>query len=95
MAKEFNDHQEKEFDDEVYEDDYYDNEEELSDDHEKEAPDEDAEEEEVKVHMSFACEDCDYRWEDVIVKIKGSLDAQSDDIEANCPMCGSTNVSQI
>ena len=37
---------------------------------------------------SFVCEDCDYRWED----------ATQEEIDSGmmvCPMCGSTNVTQL
>jgi Zn finger protein HypA/HybF involved in hydrogenase expression len=93
MANEF---QEKEFDDEVYEDDFYDDEEELEDEDTSSLSDDDSSEvEEVKVHMSFACEDCDYRWDDIIVKIKGNLEDEEEEIEVICPMCGSMNITQI
>ena len=93
MTKEF---QEKEFDDEVYEDHFYNDEEELEDEDDKSLHDDEEEEvEEVKVHMSFACEDCDYRWDDVIVKIKGNLEDEEKEIEVICPMCGSMNITQI
>jgi DNA-directed RNA polymerase subunit RPC12/RpoP len=93
-----NDFQEKEFDDEVYEDDFYDDEEELEEDEDddKSLIDEDSSEvEEIKVNMSFACEDCDYRWDDIIVKIKGNLEDEEDELEVICPMCGSMNITQI
>jgi formate dehydrogenase maturation protein FdhE len=95
MAK---DYHEKEFDDEVYEDGYYEDEEELEDDdYETEHlhDDEDDIEEEMKVHVSFACEDCDYRWDDIIVKVKGSLEEEEFEHEGICPMCGSMNITQI
>jgi hypothetical protein len=94
---------EKDFDDEVYEDEfYYDNldEEELTDEeHLPEEEDEDIEEEwgdddEKKVDLSFACEDCDYRWEDTVVKRKDELD-YNEELSTTCPMCGSTNITQI
>ncbi len=47
-----------------------------------------------KVTVSFACDDCDYRWDDVIIKKKDSLDDE-DEIDAICPMCGSMNVTLI
>ncbi len=91
-----NDFQEKEFDDEVYEDDFYDDEEELEDeDTSSYSDDDDSEGEEVKVHMSFACEDCDYRWDDIVVKIKGNLEDEEEELEVICPMCGSMNITQI
>jgi hypothetical protein len=94
---------EKDFDDEVYEDGFYDDnfdEEELSDeehvvDEEEEDNDEDWDDvDEKKVDMSFACEECDYRWEDTIIKRKDELD-YDEDISTTCPMCGSTNITQI
>ena len=47
-----------------------------------------------KVEMSYACEDCDYRWEDVIIKKKNRLE-DDEEIDVVCPMCGSTNITQI
>ncbi len=95
MANEF----EKEFDDEVYEDDFYeesfDDEELLEEESiEEDAQDEQEEIEEDEKHIAviLACDDCDYRWEDVIVKGK---DEDIEDLEIICPMCGSTNVTQI
>lgn len=38
--------------------------------------------------ISYVCEDCDYRWEDV----------SSEEVESGmivCPMCGSVNVTQL
>ena len=42
------------------------------------------------VELSYACEDCDYRWEE-------SIDTSRAEEEDNavCPMCGSTTVTQI
>jgi hypothetical protein len=40
---------------------------------------------------SFACEDCDYRWEDFYEE----EDEISDEHYQTCPMCGSTAVSQL
>ncbi len=45
------------------------------------------------VDLSFACEECDYRWDDYIVGEKE--DIESEDYEVVCPMCGSLNISQI
>ncbi len=104
------DYIEKDFDDEVYEDDYYEehyNEEELKDldefsDEEDDFDEEDEDEDnegkkrrrERKVHISYACEDCDYRWDDIIIKKKDEFE---DDIEKDvvCPMCGSINITLI
>lgn len=104
MAK---DNYERDYEDEVYEDDYYDEhyeEEELLEDGEKpeeseaEADDEvEYWDDEKRIHVSFACEDCDYRWEDTIVKKKtGNIeDEEQDDFDVICPMCGSINITQI
>lgn len=89
---------EKEFDDEVYEDDFYeetfDDEELLEDEMQEEEliEEDEIEEEEKHIAVILACDDCDYRWEDVIVKRK---DEDLEDLEIICPMCGSTNVTQI
>lgn len=89
---------EKEFDDEVYEDDFYeesfDDEELLEDEMQEEEliEEEEIEEDEKHIAVILACDDCDYRWEDVIVKRK---DEDIEDLEIICPMCGSTNVTQI
>lgn len=47
-----------------------------------------------KIDVSYACEDCDYRWEDVIFKRKDVLE-DDEEFEVICPMCGSVNVTQI
>ncbi|MDH4261591.1 MAG: hypothetical protein OEV78_00950 [Spirochaetia bacterium] len=39
--------------------------------------------------MSFACEDCDYRWE-----ISFETEEESEEVQF-CPMCGSANTTQI
>ena len=88
---------EKEFDDEVYEDDFYEetfDDEELIEEEiiEEELIDDEIDEDEKHIAVILACDDCDYRWEDVIVKRK---DEDIEDLEIICPMCGSTNVSQI
>jgi len=46
------------------------------------------------VDVSYACEDCDYRWEDVIIKAR-ELDDDEDERDVVCPMCGSTNITLI
>lgn len=94
-----NDKFEKEFEDEVYEDEYYDehyDEEELEDDAELVEEDEvdDEVDDDKKIHLSFACEDCDYRWDDIILKDK-DIEDEEIDIEVICPMCGSVNITQI
>lgn len=43
-----------------------------------------------EIAVSYACEDCDYRWEIYLEDDDEDLD------EAQyCPMCGSANTSQI
>ncbi len=93
-------HYEKEYDDEVYEDEYYEehyNEEELGEEGDRMESDSDGEsgwEDEKKIVMSFACDDCDYRWEDQIIKAKDEIEDESD-FDVICPMCGSVNITQI
>ncbi len=91
------DYLERDFDDEVYEDDYYAehyDEEELEDYEDSFEEDEDDDElVERNIHISYACEDCDYRWEDVISRRKDDIDDM--ELDAVCPMCGSMNVTQI
>jgi hypothetical protein len=50
---------------------------------------------EQKVEVSYACEDCDYRWEDIIIKKQNDIDEDEESIDVICPMCGSTNISLI
>lgn len=83
---------EKDLNDEVYEDSFYDNEEELREEDGVSEDDAGSDDEDSRISMSFACDDCDYRWDDVITK---SNDEDDDDISATCPMCGSMNVTQI
>lgn len=94
-------HYEKEFDDQVYEDEFYEenfdekelaNDEEFSDGDMLEDDDLDDDFGERKIHVSYACEDCDYRWEEVFIK-KDEFD--EDEHEVLCPMCGSLHVDQI
>ena len=42
-----------------------------------------------EVNMSFACEDCDYRWEATF-----ESEEEGDEIQY-CPMCGTSNTTQI
>lgn len=63
-----------EFDEEEYEEDDF---------------EEDEEDEEEEYYISYACEDCDYRWE-VLVEDDEEIDAVQ-----YCPMCGSANTTQI
>jgi hypothetical protein len=50
---------------------------------------------EKRVTVSFACEECDYRWDDVIIKKKDKLEEDDDYVDTICPMCGSMNVTLI
>ena len=95
-------HYEQEYDDQVYEDDYYDEhyeDEELVDDNDiVDSEDKDAGhdwETEKKVPISFACDDCDYRWYDVIIRHRDDPEADEEMTDVICPMCGSMNVTQI
>jgi len=91
------DYTEREYDDDVYEDEYYEehyNEEELIDD-EFHLDEDEGEWEEKKISLSFACEDCDYRWDDVIVRRRNAYEDEDDMLDLMCPMCGSQNVNQI
>lgn len=47
---------------------------------------------EKRIHVSYACDDCDYRWEEVIIKTDEFDDEEP---EILCPMCGSLHVEQI
>jgi hypothetical protein len=69
---------------------------------EEEQPEEGLEEEELpeegwdddkKVTVSYACEECDYRWDDIIIKKKGEI--EEEELDIICPMCGSMNVTLI
>jgi hypothetical protein len=72
-------------------DDYYEDEAEE----EEEAAEEEGGEkdDETRVHLSFACDDCDYRWDDVIVGNKEKIEREEFDMA--CPMCGSVAITQI
>jgi predicted RNA-binding Zn-ribbon protein involved in translation (DUF1610 family) len=45
---------------------------------------------------SYACEDCDYRW-DAFTNDESSLNGMGEEEEDEiiCPMCGSTYITQI
>ena len=108
---------EKEFDDHVYEDDYYSEnyDEELADDDEEdededgydakskgkkdddEDKDEDDDDEDSgrRIHLIFACDDCDYRWDDHVPSFGHNLSEGDDFDDVACPMCGSVNVEQL
>ena len=63
------------------------------DEHRKDAEEDDEEGAvggEREIAVSYACEDCDYRWEVYLEE----EDDESDDTQY-CPMCGSANTSQI
>jgi hypothetical protein len=93
---------ERDFNDEVYEDSFYGEEEELTDDDDNEVGrelvsddvQEESEIDEVKFDLSFACDDCDYRWDDTIIRRRDEFE-EGQDIDVACPMCGSMNVTQI
>ena len=48
---------------------------------------------EKKVTVSYACDECDYRWDDVVIRKKSEL--VEDEHDVVCPMCGSMNVTLI
>jgi hypothetical protein len=75
--------------DDYYEDDVEDEEEETED----EETDGEGKDDETRVHLSFACDDCDYRWDDVIVGNKEKIEREEFDMA--CPMCGSMAITQI
>jgi rRNA maturation endonuclease Nob1 len=56
---------------------------------EEEFPEEEEEEAAEEYVMSFACEDCDYRWE-----MSFESEEESEEVQF-CPMCGSANTTQI
>ena len=96
MSNEF----ERDFDEEAYDEENYEQcfeGEELVD--EEEVFDEEEEDAELDesykrgVELSFACEDCDYRWDDVIAKDNWGI--EDEDFDVVCPLCGSTNITQI
>lgn len=68
----------------------------ASDDDEDEEECDDFEEDEEgvgderEIAVSYACEDCDYRWEVYLEEEDDELDDTQ-----YCPMCGSANTSQI
>ncbi|OHD65527.1 MAG: hypothetical protein A2176_14025 [Spirochaetes bacterium RBG_13_51_14] len=51
------------------------------------------EDEDKKINVSYACEECDYRWDDIIIRKKAAIEEEEPDII--CPMCGSMNVTLI
>ena len=78
--------------DEYDEDDIYQLEEDELEDDEDEVEEDDWDDNvEKSIELSFACEDCDYRWDDIIEAVEGEID--EDNIA--CPMCGSVNITQI
>ncbi len=48
---------------------------------------------EKKVTVSYACDECDYRWDDIVIRKKSEL--VEDEHDVICPMCGSMNVTLI
>ena len=56
------------------------------DDYDKNEEDEEFEE----VIVSYACEDCDYRWEVTLDEEEAEYDETQ-----YCPMCGTANTTQI
>ncbi|MBP7604934.1 MAG: hypothetical protein KBA15_13465 [Spirochaetes bacterium] len=50
---------------------------------------------ERRIETSYACDDCDYRWDDVVIKRKDVLEDYDDEPDTVCPMCGSVNISII
>ena len=92
---------EKDYDDHVNEDDYYEDnyeeelvDEEYEDDEIDDDDDEEDEDEGRRIQYIYACEDCDYRWDDYKLSSGGFVGAESPD-DIACPMCGSDNVEQI
>ena len=65
----------------------YDDTEEDTDDDDDDDDDDDEEFEEYTV--SFACEDCDYRWEATF-----ESEEEAEEVQI-CPMCGTSNTTQI
>ena len=47
-----------------------------------------------KFSVSFACEDCDYRW-DMDFEVDSEEEAKVRENQEYCPMCGSVNTMQI
>ena len=69
---------------------HYINYEELSDENEDDEDEEDDESEAEEVVVSYACEDCDYRWE-----VTYEDEDEAYESTQYCPMCGSANCTQI
>ena len=60
----------------------------MQDDMLNDLEDDDLEDNNELDYTSYVCEDCDYRWED----------ATQEELDTDmlvCPMCGSTNVTQL
>ncbi len=77
-------------------DNYYEDEGDLEEEKEEKEEGEELDEEnaeEARVHLSFACDDCDYRWDDIIVGNKDKIEREEFDMA--CPMCGSVAITQI
>jgi len=59
---------------------------------EEEVDDDDGDDfEQEAIQVSYACEDCDYRWE---VTFEDEEEEALDEIQY-CPMCGTANTTQI
>lgn len=50
-------------------------------------------EDQKKITVSYACDECDYRWDDVIIRKKDVI--EDEELDIICPMCGSMNVTLI
>lgn len=48
---------------------------------------------EKKVTVSYACDECDYRWDDIVIRKKDEIEEEEADVI--CPMCGSMNITLI
>ena len=48
---------------------------------------------EKKVTVSYACDECDYRWDDIVIRKKDEI--EEEELDIICPMCGSMNVTLI
>ena len=107
FEKEYDDHvyeddyYSENYEEELADDDYDDDEEEYDakskgeNDDDDEDKDEDDEDEGRRVHLIFACDDCDYRWDDHVVSYGHNLSESEDFDDVACPMCGSVNVEQL
>ena len=89
---EYDDEDEDDDDEDEYDDEYDDEDEDDDyDDDDDEEEDDDDDDEDEEVVVSYACEDCDYRWD---ITFQDKKDAEIDESQY-CPMCGSVNSIQI